>query len=165
MNQTNSSGPSLADDFRNAMRRLATTVTIVTALDDGRPVGMAATAVTSLSTEPPALLVCVNRNASMHPSLAIGKPISINLLTPDHTELTFAFGGKVAPAERFGHGDWVLDDSGVPCLADAQASLSCTIDAIFDYATHSIVVGKVNQIRFFGDVRPLLFGDGKFIGL
>lgn len=71
---------TLCDDFRLAMRRLATTVSIVTTSSEGRPFGMTATAVTSLSTEPPSLLFCVNRNTSIFPRLGPGVGACVNLL-------------------------------------------------------------------------------------
>jgi flavin reductase len=153
---------SLADGFRRAMRRLATTVSVVTTSSEGRPFGMTATAVTSLSSEPPSLLFCVNRNASIFPTLSAGAKAYVNLLTSDHARLAEIFGGKVLPEERFAHGSWEYDENAIPFLADAQANLSCTIDAIFDYATHGIFVGRVNVVRLRGEVRPLIFGDGRF---
>jgi flavin reductase len=153
---------SPANGFRKAMRRLATTVSVVTTASAGRPFGMTATAVTSLSTEPPSLLFCVNRNASIFPTLESGAKAYVNLLNSDQARLAEIFGGKVLPEERFFYGAWAYDESGVPFLADAQANLSCTIDAIFAYATHGIFVGKVDVVRLRGEVRPLIFGDGRF---
>jgi flavin reductase (DIM6/NTAB) family NADH-FMN oxidoreductase RutF len=156
----------LAQSFKLAMRRLATTVSIVTALDaDGRPAGMTATAVTSVCAEPPAFLVCVNKTASIHPSLALGAAMCLNLLAADHGDLSFAFGGKVPPELRFEQGDWQTQHSPIPYLGDAQANLFCTVDALLPYGTHSIVVGKVDAIRLHGDARPLIFGDGRFLPL
>jgi flavin reductase (DIM6/NTAB) family NADH-FMN oxidoreductase RutF len=154
----------LALAFKGAMRRLATTVSIVStrSVIDDLPMGMTATAVTSLTTDPPALLVCVNRSASIHSSLTMGRPFCINLLAGDHGELSFAFGGKVDPGERFAQGSWHHHES-APYLADAQSNLFCVVDGLHDYGTHTIVIGRVESVRLHGDVRPLIFGDGRFI--
>lgn len=152
----------LCDGFRRAMRRLATTVSIVTTSSEGKPFGMTATAVTSLSIEPPSLLFCVNRNTSIFPILGPGVKACINLLGSEQARLAEIFAGKVSPAERFSSGSWDYGEAGIPFLIDAQASLSCTIDAIFDYATHAIFVGKVDVVRLSGEVHPLIFGDGRF---
>lgn len=153
---------ALGDAFKSAMRRLAATVTILTTMTaDGKPMGMTATAVTSLSADPPSLLACVNRSATIHASLPVGSRLCVNLLGEAHGELSFAFGGKVGPDERFGHGDWVHAD--LPYLADAQVNLACLVDAVFDYGTHSIVVGKVEAVRLAGEFGPLVYGDGRFI--
>ena len=155
----------LEELFRSAMRRLASTVTIVTSAGPEGRSGMTATAVTSLTADPPALLVCVNRSASLHASLHMHSPFCINLLNPDHADLSFAFGGRVAPEERFEFGDWADDAGGTPYLLDAQSNLFCTVDAMLDYGTHTIFVGKITSIRLHGDVNPLIYGDGRFLGV
>ena len=152
----------LGDAFKGAMRRLATTVTILTTrTPDGTALGMTATAVTSLCAEPPALLACVNRSASIHAALPHGTRFCVNLLGDSHGDLSFVFGGKVSPEERFGHGDWVQED--LPFLADAQVNIACRVDATLDYGTHSVLVGKVEAIRMNGAFAPLVYGDGRFI--
>lgn len=155
----------LEELFRSAMRRLASTVTIVTSTGPEGRSGMTATAVTSLTTDPPALLVCVNRSASLHASLHMQSLFCINLLNPDHAELSFAFGGRVAPEQRFDFGNWAEDDGGTPYLLDAQANLFCSVDAMLDYGTHTIFVGKITNVRLHGDVNPLIYGDGRFLGV
>jgi flavin reductase (DIM6/NTAB) family NADH-FMN oxidoreductase RutF len=154
----------LADAFRTAMRRIAATVTIVSVADDRSKSGMTATAVSSVSADPPALLVCINRSAGTHAKMRQGKAFCVNVLGVDHAPLSVAFGGKLLPEERFSLGTWHADESGVPYLHDAQANIFCTVDAALDYGTHTIFVGKVRAIRLFGDVSPLIYGNGRFIG-
>lgn len=157
-----SADDQLGDAFKLAMRRLASTVTILTcASAEGEPQGMTATAVTALSADPPSLLACVNRSASIHPSLAIGGRFGVNLLSECHADLSFTFGGKANPKERFRFGNWIGAE--LPYLTDAQVNMNCRIDAIFDYGTHSIVVGRIEGIRLNGEFAPLVYGDGRFI--
>lgn len=154
--------PLLDEAFKQAMRRLATTVTIITTRGaDSLPLGMTATAVTSLSAAPPSLLACVNRSTSIHAHLATGTDFCVNLLSKQHHELSSAFGGKVAPAERFGLGGWDLQH--LPYLKDAQVNFACTVDGLFEYGTHTIVIGRIHGIRMPGRFAPLLYGDGRFL--
>lgn len=125
--------------------------------------GMTATAVTSLTVEPPALLTCVNRAAGIHGALTMGHPFCINILASGHDELSAAFGGKVAPERRFDIGAWQGGNAETPYLADAQSNLFCTVDGLHDYGTHTIVIGRVDSVRLHGLVRPLIFGDGRYI--
>jgi len=149
--------------LKGAMRRLASGVAIVTALGDGAPVGMAATSITSLTMEPPAVLVCVNRTASIHAHLSADCPISINLLSRDQKDVSAAFGGAVARELRFGVGAWTNDGHGLPILTGAQANLSCTVDQLIPYGTHSIVIARVEAVRLSDTVAPLIFQDGAYL--
>ncbi|MFA5121029.1 flavin reductase family protein [Zavarzinia sp.] len=155
--------PDLIAAFKGAMRRLAATVTIVSTGSDGERQGMTATAVTSVTTDPPAILVCVNQSASLHPALQDGTRFCVNLLHNRHAEVAGAFGGKLQGAERFSAGEWADGPHGVPYLVDAQANIFCRVDALMLYGTHTIFVGKVEEVRLFGDVSPLIYQDGRYI--
>ena len=154
----------LAADFRSAMRQLVASVTIVTNRDavTGRRSGMTATAVTSLSADPPALLVCVNRSASMHATLGADSLFCVNILGEPHAELARSFGGMTEPELRFDAGAWDADAGGVPFLTDAVAAVFCRVDRIVDYATHSIVIGRVLSAAVHPARRSLIYGNGKF---
>lgn len=149
--------------FKAAMRRLAASVSIVVAKGDEGPVGMAATSITSLTVDPPAVLVCVNRMTSLHASLVPTAPLSMNLLARHHREVSMAFGGGVAREERFKVGDWQDGANGLPALADAQANLECVIDAMLAYGTHSIVIARVIRARVSDTVAPLVYQDGGYL--
>jgi len=152
----------LRDAFRVAMRRWAATVCVITA---SPRVGMAATSVTSLTLDPPALLVCVNQNASIHPRLTMGARLCVNVLGGDHGDLSMAFGGGRAPEERFMLGDWEETQDGIPWLRDAQSNLFARVDGLTDYGTHTIVVGRVDAVRQQGGTDPLIYGDGRYARL
>lgn len=145
------------------MRRLASGVAIVTAIGDKAPVGMAATSITSLTMTPPAVLVCVNQTAGLHAHLSPGCPISINLLSRDQQDVSAAFGGAVARELRFGVGAWTNDANGLPILEGAQANLSCLVDQLLPYGTHSIVIARVEGVRLSATVNPLIYQDGAYL--
>jgi len=149
--------------FKSAMRRFAATVTILTVGNGDAKCGMTATAVSSVSTDPPAVLACVNRAASFHASMKMSSPFCVNLLAADQGPLSSAFGGKLPPGDRFSIGNWQSDDDGRPYLLDAQANIFCIVDAVLDYGTHTIFIGKVYAVRLHGDVQPLIYGNGRFI--
>jgi flavin reductase (DIM6/NTAB) family NADH-FMN oxidoreductase RutF len=154
---------SLPEQFKSAMRRLAASVAVVVVRGDDGPVGMAATSVTSLTVDPPALLVCVNRATSIHASLNPGAPISVNLLSDHQSEVSAAFGGGMAHEQRFAVGVWNMGPQGLPELAEAQANLACVVDTILAYATHSIVIARVVDVRISGEVAPLIYQDGTYL--
>lgn len=149
--------------FRAAMRRLASAVAIVAARGESGPVGMAATSVTSLTADPPAVLICVNRATALHSLLVPTAPLSVNLLSRSQQDVSAAFGGGTAQEERFRIGDWHDGANGVPMLAGAQANLSCVIDAMLAYGTHSIVIARVLSAEVSEDVAPLIYQDGAYL--
>jgi flavin reductase (DIM6/NTAB) family NADH-FMN oxidoreductase RutF len=153
----------LPETFKSAMRRLAASVSIVVAKGDEGPVGMAATSITSLTVDPPAVLVCVNRMTSLHALLVPTAPLSVNLLARTHRDVSMAFGGGVPREERFKVGDWQIAENGLPALADAQANLECVIDAMLAYGTHSIVIARVIRACVSEEVAPLIYQDGGYL--
>ncbi|WP_175684632.1 flavin reductase family protein [Burkholderia anthina] len=150
----------LSQSFKLAMRRLTSTIAIVSTEHDGRPFGMVATAVTSLCVDPPALLVCVNRNTSISRPLIQRGEFVVNLLRDVHRDLVGLFSGKLRGAERFQHGHWDHSE-GIPILADAQAAIVCKVDSQIHYGGHDVIVGRVADIRVEEEIAPLLYQDGK----
>lgn len=147
--------------FRLAMRRLAATVTIISAgARSGTRFGMTATAVSSVTADPPTLLICVNRRASIHGPIAETGRFAVNLLGTQHAGLVPVFGGRVEGEGRFAHGAWATDDTGTPYLLDAQASLCCEVREAVPYGTHTIFIGEVSTVRLAGEIAPLLYQNG-----
>jgi flavin reductase (DIM6/NTAB) family NADH-FMN oxidoreductase RutF len=151
-----------ADVFRAAMRRFATTVSIISCNCDGSRYGMAATAVTSLSTTPPALLVCVNKSAATHRALCRGGHFCVNVLRSRQIGISRAFSGQMRGEDRFEIGDWQSNDEGLPFIADAQANLFCEIERTMEYATHTIFIARVYSARVKQEVDPLIYQDGAY---
>lgn len=152
----------LADDHRLAMRRLASTATIITSRSRDCRYGMTATAVTSLTMEPPALLVCVNHAAALHSAISCSGHFCVNVLADTHEALCGIFAGQRRGEERFEFGDWRSDAAGLPYLSDAQAAVFCTVDDRLSYGTHTAFVGRVVDVRVRDTVAPLIHQDGKF---
>jgi flavin reductase (DIM6/NTAB) family NADH-FMN oxidoreductase RutF len=153
----------LIGGMKQAMRRLAASVVVATARDGDTRYAMAASACTSLSMDPPSILLCVNKTASIYPILNHGRDFCINVLSGSHEAISAACSGGEKGEGRFAIGDWRDDpDTNVPFLVDAQASLICAVDAIHHYGTHGIFIGKVKRVHLHGDVYPLVYIDGRY---
>lgn len=150
------------DDFRDALRGLGRSVVIMTTEADGQRFAMSATAVCELSMEPPSLLVCVNKGASIHPALSRGLPFAVNILPHGLEDLANRCAGGVKGEDRFASGSWERSKLGPPVLADAQAALVCESDVKMDYGTHTIFIGRVIQVFETGRRDPLIYIDGRY---
>jgi flavin reductase len=156
-----------AEQFRLGMRRLPAAVTLVTSRHDGNYYGLTATAVTSLSADPPSLLTCVNREASPHRAMLDSKAFAINVLPHDKLALArlFASSRPEDRAKRFATDSWVELTTGAPVLKDAIVGFDCTLDQAIVYASHSILIGQVQDIRI-GDIhKHLMYLEGEFADL
>jgi flavin reductase len=147
-------------DFKAAMRRLASTVAIVTTQNGTTRHGMTATAVTSLTTVPPSLLVCINQSASIHEPIVRTGHFCVNLLACEHEHLVPIFSGKVTGEERFSSGDWATGEFAMPYLENAQANFFCTVSATVAHGSHSVIIGNVDKVVLFGEPSPLLYQEG-----
>lgn len=153
----------LRRNFVSAMRRLIATVTIITAGDGAARAGMVATAVMSVSADPPSLVVGINREASVWQAVKDTGRFSVNLLATHHAPLVYPFSGQLQGEERFTLGEWHTHASQAPYLADAIVSLFCRVDGALDYGTHTLFVGAVDDIRLSVHANePLLWRNGSF---
>lgn len=153
----------LGQDFKGAMRRLAATISLVTTIDDaGKPHGMAATAVSAVSMDPPSLLICVNQQASMHDPLAEAERFCVNLLHRNQAEIVRVFSDPGQRDKRFDNGKWYAGHKGLPALTGAQASVFCTLDKLVPYGSHTICIGLVEAVVSHAEVSPLLYSNASF---
>ncbi|MDS7597920.1 NADH-dependent FMN reductase RutF [Agrobacterium tumefaciens] len=130
-------------EYRNAMARLAAAVNIVTTDGEAGRAGFAATAVCSVSDNPPTLLVCLNRNSSAHRAVTTNGVVCVNTLGPQHQALSSLFGGKTPVDERFAAGNWGVLQTGAPVLEDALVSFDCRVRTVHDGGTHDILICDV----------------------
>src|SRR5512138_1277589 len=137
-----------AGDFRNAMRRLTGGVSVITA-GRGRDIsGMTVTSVSSLSVEPPSLIVSLNRESSSWPLVKRFAFFGVNILTADQIDIAERFTGKsgLKGADRFAGATWITRASGVPLLADALAAIDCEVEDIVERHSHATVIGRVLDV-------------------
>ncbi|MEO1367176.1 MAG: flavin reductase family protein [Acidobacteriota bacterium] len=136
-----------SEDFRTALRHFPAGVTVVTTRTGDRIHGMTASAFTSVSPEPPLILVCIDHDHTMHELLDGDDAVfAVNILADDQEALSnrFAF---TKDLDRFAEGEWSDGPSGSPVLADALAWLDCRVHSRLDAGTHTIYVGEVIASR------------------
>lgn len=149
----------LRTTFLAAMRKLAATICLVTTCEEGQPHGMAATAVCSLSADPPSLLACVKRTASLHGPVSRAKWFCVNLLGQHQSELFEQFTSRKG-SSRFEVGTWTEGSHRLPCLEEAVATITCFVDQQVECATHTIFIGTVVAAHASSKRQPLLYQDG-----
>ena len=160
MNETD---PQLAEAFRQAMRRVAATVNVISICVDGKPMGITATAVSAVSLDPPSLLVCVNQAASLHPWIEDVLHFNVNVLHRDQAEVATIFADRKLEAQRFIRG-WDNDCVTPPRLRGAQAVIRCRRIDHHRFGTHSSFIGVVEEAAVRDEIDPLIYLDGRFGG-
>jgi len=154
------------EQFKSGMRKLGGAVNIVTSAYDGRFAGLTATAVTSLSAEPPRLLACINRGGATFETISKGRCIAVNVLGAQHKQLAERFAGMDGEPEtdRFSEGLWQMGVSGAPLFKEALVSFDCEIESILDAGSHGIVIGTILDIRLqeVPDSTPLCYIGGNW---
>lgn len=150
------------DGFRLAMRQIASPVSIITARNGEVSNGLTATAICSVSTEPPTMLVCVNRNASAERIIAESGAFAINMLADAHHPVARLFSTpKLEPAERYAGADWCEMVTGSPVLEGAVAAFDCVVEDCIASGSHHIYLGRVVGVTSV-DREVLLYRDGSF---
>lgn len=160
--------PVDAGEFRNALGRFASGVTVMTVrTTDGGDRGMTASAFSSLSLDPPLVLVCVKKGNTMDLALRGAAGFAVNLLAQDQVALSNRFAGySAAPADRVDDLDISRGPfSGAAWLPGAIARLDCALHQVLDGGDHHIYLGRVEAVDAPGareDQRPLLYFAGAY---
>lgn len=150
-------------ELRNTMGLFATGVTVITTKDaTGKPFGLTANAFSSLSLDPPLLLVCVDKKVDCYACFDESKVFVVNFLAREQEELSTRFATK--GIEKFERVSYTLGSLGVPLLDGALAHLECKVAAVYEGGDHTIYTGEVQTIAT-ADVKPLLFYQGKYRSL
>ena len=155
------------EDFKMAMRRLAGGVSIISGAGPDGPLGVTATAVVSLTAEPPSVLCCLNRSLTLETLVKETGRFGVNMLRADHHDLAKRFAGMhgVSGSAKFEQGNWTILPSEVPALFDSLVTFDCRVDDIVEVGTHSIFVGLITQAHFGESGDPLVYCNGTFASL
>jgi flavin reductase (DIM6/NTAB) family NADH-FMN oxidoreductase RutF len=156
-----------SSDFRNAMRQLTGGVSVITA-GRGRDIsGMTVTSVSSLSVEPPALIVSINRESSSWPLVKRYGFFGVNILTSDQIDIAERFTGKggLKGADRFAGARWTTSASGVPLLVGALAAIDCEVEDIVERHSHAIVIGRVLDVAVSARTAALAYWQGRYVAI
>jgi flavin reductase len=152
---------TIQDNFRTAMRNYIYSVSVMSMKGaDGNPYAITVSSVTSISMEPPSLLVCINKSARVHDSIKEGSDLCINLLTKDQEEISNICSSESQFDKRFDDKNW--DKQGIPYLANAQANIFCKVDKLISYHTHSIVIAHVLDANSKESMNTLVYANGKY---
>lgn len=159
--------PVSSADFRGAMRHLTGGVSIITAGRGKDVTGMTVTSVTSLSVEPPTLLVSINRDASSFSLIKRHSAFGVSILNADQLDVAERFAGKggLKGADRFAGSQWVTAVSGVPLLAGALSVFDCEVEEILERHSHGIVIGRVRDVRSSTRNAALAYWHGQYVAV
>jgi flavin reductase ActVB len=153
-----------ARDYRDAMARVASGVTIVTTADQGgRWWGFTASSFSPLSIDPPLILVCLARDARCHPIFTSAPAFRVNVLGPEHEQLAKRFGTK--GADKFAGDEFCADSDGLPILADAVVSLRCRTVELPQGGDHTILIARVEEAQLRRDGTPAVHADRRYWAL
>jgi flavin reductase (DIM6/NTAB) family NADH-FMN oxidoreductase RutF len=156
-----------SDDFRGAMRLLAGGVSVITAGRGREITGMTVTSVTSLSVDPPTLIVSINRDSSSWPLIKRLGFFGVNILNADQIDIAERFTGKggLKGAERFFGAQWFTRASGVPLLAGALAAVDCEVEDVVERHSHAIVIGRVLELQTSTRTAALVYWQGQYVAV
>lgn len=150
-------------EFRRAMQRIPTAVTVVTAEGPDGPAGLTANAVVSLSLDPPLMLACIDRGSRTLRAVEAAGRFGISVLGEGDEDVAAAFATKAPLEEKWAGVAWTRS-SGVPLLEDAIVRVACELENVLVGGDHMIVTGRVLELTasegaalvfFEGGYRPL----------
>lgn len=149
--------------LRHILRRFAAGVTVITSVnDEGSPVGMTATAFSSVSIDPPMVLVCVNSTARTRHAIEGSTGYGVNILARGQEAVARQFASQAA--DKFEGIAWREGETGVPLIEGALASLECRVVQSVEAGTHIVYIGAVLAGEDPGG-DPLIYHEGSYVGL
>jgi flavin reductase (DIM6/NTAB) family NADH-FMN oxidoreductase RutF len=150
--------------FRTGLSRFASGVTVVTTQDaEARPLGITVSAFTSLSLDPPLVLVCIERGAYIHDAFQASGVFVVNLLAAEQEDLSRLFASR--EADKFAGVGYTRGLDGVPVLNDTLAAIECRLKQAHEGGDHTIFVGEVEKVTVRDGGQPLLYYRGGYARL
>ena len=154
------------ESYREGMARLAAAVNVITTDGPAGPGGFTASAVCSVTDDPPTLIVCVNLASSQNELIRTTQELCVNALALGQGDIAALFSTKELPiAERFAAGRWSTLVTGSPVLEGAIASFDCRVVERLERGTHSVIFCEVEAVRSAPGGEPLLYIDRGYRGL
>ena len=151
-------------EFRNAMARVCAPVNVITTDGAAGRGGFTATAMCSVTDEPPTLLICMNTKSAQADLFKANGRFCVNVLPAEHKELAAIFAGGIADMDaRFAAAAWHNVKGGLPALRDSIVSFACEVIDIHRVGTHNVMVGQVFDIRQRLDGSALLYFDRHYV--
>jgi len=148
-------------EFKNALKLWASGVTVVTAQTESLGLkGMTATSFSSVSMDPPQILVCINKTADTGDAVLEGKSFAVNILKAEQQEISNQFAGGASQEERFANVEWHKGETGSPVIDDALVSIECTVVDQVLAGTHWVVIGEVQNVECRSGEPLMYFNSG-----
>ena len=155
--------PVTKEEFRQAMGHFAAAVTVVTTrLQDGGRAGITVTAFSSLSLDPPLILVCIDRRARLHDELTVGRHFAVNILKDDQELVSRRFASS--QGDQFAEIGATEGPGGSPLITGALTAIECQVTERLAGGDHTIVVGQVETTRI-SEGKPLVYFRGGYAQL
>jgi flavin reductase (DIM6/NTAB) family NADH-FMN oxidoreductase RutF len=146
--------------FRQVLGHFPTGVTVITAITDGTPVGMAIGSFASLSLDPAQVLFCPAKASSSWPKIQAAGKFCVNILAEDQEDVSRVFASKAD--DKFAEIGWRRSGNGSPIIDGVLAYIDCDIAGVLDGGDHDIVVGAVNDLEVRHEGGPLVFFRGGY---
>ena len=147
--------------LRDALGCFATGVTVVTCVDAaGAPAGLTVNSFTSVSLDPPLLLVCLAKPAASSAALVAASHFAVNVLQTGQQPASIRFSTR--DQDRFGTTPWSTGEAGAPILKDSMGVFECERYAVHDGGDHHILIGQVVKATFDAQLDPLLYFRGSY---
>ena len=157
---------NIKEDFRLALRELVYPVCVVSTHNHETKINHAITvsSVTSLSFDPPSILVCINKDSRIHSSLKKDSYFNVSFLSSSQSEISNLCGTDELSDKRFENEFWDFKND-VGFIKNSQSVISCVIKEITSYGSHSVFIGNVIEVIKNNDTKPLLYGKGDYLDI
>jgi len=153
------------DQFKKAMQYWASGVAVVTTQSQTSGVqGMTVTAFSSVSAEPPQVLVCINDAAETGSGIQESQSFAVNVLNADQQAISNQFAGGASMQERFANNPWTPGVTGSPLLTETLMSLDCKVVNKLKAGTHWVIIGEVQDVVCRAG-EPVLYYSGGYRAL
>jgi flavin reductase (DIM6/NTAB) family NADH-FMN oxidoreductase RutF len=151
----------LRDSFLEGMSRAATTVNVVTTDGPAGRAGVTVSAMSSVSADRPALLVCVHQASPACCAIKENRRLCVNVLRAEQAAISDRFAGRVKPVDgdKFAGARWRRLATGAPALEDALVAFDCTVMQEVDWNTHTIFIAEVVDVELTQSGSPLIYAD------
>jgi flavin reductase (DIM6/NTAB) family NADH-FMN oxidoreductase RutF len=150
--------------FKEALRGWASGVTVVTSRAGDKMHGMTVSAFSSVSADPPLVLVCANRASTTHAVIEEGGVFAVNILAEHQQDVSNLFASSKYEDSRLDRVSWTAGETGAPLIDGALASLECRVSSAHREGSHTIYIGQVESVHT-SDAEPLLYYDGGYRAL
>lgn len=150
--------------FREALRGWASGVTVVTSRSGDRVHGMTVSSFSSVSANPPLVLVCANRSSITHDIIQEGGVFAVNILAAHQREISHVFASSKHEDSRLARVSWTVGKTGAPLIEGALVCLECRVSSSHREGSHTIYVGEVEAVHAT-DAEPLLYYKGGYRSL